>query len=128
MGKGTKGKKKMITAAEAKKRAQNSKEQVTKFLEVLGEEIEKQADQGLFEYEYQGGKRFDPTETVKLQAKTWETIDVPEFWKLVEAALKTYPYNYSVKIEKTAPFVPRFLGQMDDNPDPEVRLVMKIKW
>lgn len=118
----------MISAADAKKRAQNSQERVTQFLEVLGAEIEKLADQGKFEYEYQGGKKFDPVDTVKLIAKPYQTLEVPEFWKLVETALKTYPNNYSVKIEKSAPYVPHFMGQMDDNPEPEVRLCMKIKW
>lgn len=120
----------MITAAEAKLRAQNSKEQVGKFLEILGKEIETLAEQGKFEYEYHGGKSFDPVSTDKLYGAPYASMPVPEFWKLVEEALKAPPNYFRVKIEKSAPYIPRGgLGCMDDEPQEEqVHLSMKISW
>ena len=117
----------MITAAEAKTRAQNSKERVTQFLEVLGAEIVKLADEGKFEYEYRGGLRYDPTDTAKLIGATFATIPTPDFWKLVAEALKSYPNNYQVKIEKSAPYTPHGLGMIDD-PEEQCHLSMKIMW
>jgi hypothetical protein len=118
----------MITAKEARVRAQNSQESVVQFLEVLGKKIEESVDKGLFSYTYTGGLSGDPTDHNKLSVEAYMRFEVPQFWGLVMAALSAYPNNFHVAIEKSEPYIPR--GLMDDHDQgPEyVSYSMKITW
>jgi hypothetical protein len=118
----------MISAKDARQRAQNSKESVLQFLEVLGKKIEEAAAEGGFEYNYTGGLANDVVSTNQLSCLAYLPFEVPQFWALVMAALSAYPNSYQVKIAKSEPYVPR--GLMDDHDQgPEyVSYSMKITW
>jgi hypothetical protein len=120
----------MITAAEARQRAQNSQESVAKFIEVLSVEIEKAADKGLFEYRYQGGLKHDPIDHGTLSIESFMTFKIPQFWELVMAALEQYPNSYKATVVKGEPYVPRGLSRNGDGEDgPQyISYFMKITW
>jgi hypothetical protein len=119
----------MITAADARQRAQNSQETVAKFIEVLSVEIEKAADKGLFEYEYHGSGRHDPVDRGLLTIESFMAFKVPQFWELAMVALEKYPNNFKAVIGHSAPYVPRGLGVNFDDTGPEyVSYFMKITW
>lgn len=117
----------MISALDAKKRAQNSNESVQRFLEILGKEIEIQADAGKYEYVYSGGKSYDPVNVSDLIGAQYARIPEPPFWKLVKAALEAHPNNFRVQIFKSEPFIPTGLGSSGDE-EPIINMRMKISW
>jgi hypothetical protein len=118
----------MITANEAKERAQNSQESVARFLEGLGKKIEEAADAGERAYVYHGGLPYDTVDRDKLSIEAFMRFEVPRFWGLVMAALESYPNSFQVKIEKSEPYIPRGLMDDHDNGPEYVSYSMKITW
>jgi hypothetical protein len=118
----------MISAAEARKRAQMSQEAVDKFLEELSPKIAAASDKGLFEYRYSGQSPYDPTKTDQLSMESFMTFTMPEFWKLAIAKLQAFPNNYGVTVKHDDPYVPRGLADDDGNGPEYVSYYMLISW
>jgi hypothetical protein len=118
----------MITAQEAKELAQQSEASLNKFIDLLGLEIRKLAEDGKYEYIYTGGKTGDPTPTADIHLLEYQVFRMPKFWELVTQKLKTHPLSFRVDTYKSAPEVPRGLGVYDDNEPPRVTYGLRIRW
>jgi hypothetical protein len=118
----------MITAADARKRAQMSNDAVDQFVEALGVKIEEAANKGLYEIKYHGNGQYDPTKDNEICMESFMTFKVPQFWELVIAKLKSHPLNYMAKIGHSESYFPRGLAN-DDGEGPEyIDYYIVISW